>query len=103
MIMNDTKTNQDDVFFQEYTSEDAIRKYSKATAGYGISYLLNRDYKRVYLEALRQLPADVRKRGLRILEFGCGAGMNIINLIDMLKREGIPVLHAVGTDFSPVA
>jgi len=100
--MNNTKTNQDDVFFQEYTSGDAIRKYSKATAGHGISYLLNHDYKWVYLDALGSLPADVRKRGLRMLEFGCGAGMNIINLIGMLKREGIPVLKAVGTDFSPV-
>src|SRR5262245_34080614 len=100
--MNETKSTQDDVFYQEYTSDDAIRKYYKATAGYGISYLLSHDYGKVYLDALQQLPADVRRKGIRMLEFGCGAGMNVINLIAVLQREGIPVLQAFGTDFSPV-
>jgi SAM-dependent methyltransferase len=99
--MNKTNAAQDDVFFQEYTSPAALQKYSKATAGHGISYLLEHDYQQVYLEALAQLPPEVRRRGIRILEFGCGAGMNIIHLLGVLKREGIPVLKAVGTDFSP--
>jgi len=90
-----------DPFFQEYTSQDAILKYSRATAGYGISYLLDHDYKRIYLDALRTLPADVRKRGLRMLEFGCGAGMNLVHLTSILKQEGIDIKRAVGTDFSP--
>jgi len=98
--MNNAMTS--DPFFREYTSQDAIRKYSKATAGYGISYLLEHDYKRVYLEALRSLPEDVHRRGVRILEFGCGAGMNLVHLISILKREGIKVQSAIGTDFSPV-
>ena len=100
--MNETKSTQDDVFYQEYTSDDAIRKYSKATAGYGISYLLSHDYGNVYRDALQHLSPDIRKRGIRMLEFGCGAGMNVINIIAMLQQEGIPVLQAYGTDFSPV-
>jgi len=91
-----------DAFFQEYTSHDAIRKYSRTTAGFGISYLLDHDYKAVYLEALGQLPPEARQRGLRILEFGCGAGMNLLHLVPVLRREGIQVERAVGTDFSPV-
>ena len=36
-----------------------------------------------------------------MLEFGCGAGMNLLHLISVLRREGINVT-AIGTDFSPV-
>jgi SAM-dependent methyltransferase len=89
-------------FFKEYTSADAISKYTRETAGYGISYLLDHDYKAVYLRALDLLPADIRKRGIRILEFGCGGGMNLLHLVSVLSRQGIQVEQAVGTDFSPV-
>jgi len=91
----------DEVFFEEYTSGHAILKYSKATAGTGISYLLNHDYKDVYLGALEKLP-KVKERGIRMLEFGCGAGMNLIHLVAMLTQEGIKVQKAIGTDYSPV-
>ena len=60
-------------FFKEYTSPEAIYKYTSPTAGYGISYLLEHDYKEVYLQALgRLLPRELKERGIRILEFGCG-------------------------------
>jgi len=93
---------QTDTFFQEYTSQDAIVKYTRATAGYGISYLLDHDYKKVYLEALSGLSPAVRQAGIRMLEFGCGGGMNLVHLISVLKREGIRVERAFGSDFSPV-
>jgi SAM-dependent methyltransferase len=96
------KTNEIDPFFKEYTAQDAVLKYSKATAGYGISYLLEHDYKDVYIDALGRLPVSVQKEGLRVLEFGCGAGMNLLHLVGMLEGRGIPVGTAVGSDFSPV-
>jgi len=89
-------------FFKEYTSPEAISKYTRATAGYGISYLLDHDYKEVYLDALDLLPDQAKKRGLRILEFGCGGGMNLLHLMSVLNRQGIRVEQAIGTDFSPV-
>lgn len=89
-------------FFDEYTSHDAILKYTKATAGYGISYLLDHDYKSVYLKAIELLPPSVKARGLRVLEFGCGGGMNLVHLVSVLKQSGIRIESAVGTDFSPV-
>jgi SAM-dependent methyltransferase len=89
-------------FYEEYTSPDAITKYTRATAGVGISYLLDHDYKKVYLQALSGLPKDVKKRGIRMLEFGCGGGMNLLHLISVLKKEGINVEKAYGSDFSPV-
>lgn len=99
----DTKSfTQAEEFFREYTSRDAILKYSRQTAGSGISYLLDHDYKDVYLQALSLLPGDVLTRGIRVLEFGCGAGMNLVHLLAMMRRRGINVTAAVGTDFSPV-
>ncbi|HTE90835.1 MAG TPA: class I SAM-dependent methyltransferase [Terriglobales bacterium] len=91
-----------DTFFREYTSSDAITKYTRGTAGFGISYLLDHDYKAIYLKALDLLPPDVKQRGIRVLEFGCGAGMNLLHLVGVLNREGVKVLQGVGTDFSPV-
>ncbi|PYV66559.1 MAG: hypothetical protein DMG97_29305 [Acidobacteria bacterium] len=39
-------------FYLEYTSPDAILKYTRVTARAGINSLLDRDYKNVYLQAL---------------------------------------------------
>jgi SAM-dependent methyltransferase len=91
-----------DPFFREYTSQDAILKYTKATAGFGISYLLDHDYKQVYLEALKRLPQQVTQSGIRMLEFGCGGGMNLLHLVSLLTRYGFTIESAIGADFSPV-
>jgi SAM-dependent methyltransferase len=88
-------------FFRQYTSHGEILKYTKATAGFGINYLLEHDYKTVYLNALNFLPQQTREGGIRILEFGCGGGMNLLHLISVLNSEGIRVANALGTDFSP--
>ena len=103
MISTPTNISPDtDSFFREYTSQDVILKYTKATAGFGISYLLDHDYKNVYLQALALLPADMMRGPLRILEFGCGGGMNLLHLLTVLSRDGFNVEQAIGTDFSPV-
>jgi SAM-dependent methyltransferase len=93
---------QTELFFRQYTSKDTVAKFTKATAGFGISYLLDHDYQSVYLRALDLLPQQARERGVRMLEFGCGAGMNLIHVISLLSREGISLDSAIGTDFSPV-
>ena len=103
MISTETNTSMStDAFLRQYTSQDEILKYTRATAGHGISYLLDHDYKAVYLEALTFLPQRARDGGIRILEFGCGGGMNLLHLISVLNSKGIQVADAVGTDFSPV-
>jgi SAM-dependent methyltransferase len=88
-------------FLDQYTSENEISKYTRATAGSGINYLLDHDYKAVYLEAVGLLPQQTRQDGIRILEFGCGGGMNLLNLISVLSGKGIHIAQAMGTDFSP--
>jgi SAM-dependent methyltransferase len=94
--------SMDEAFYEEYTSHDALLKYTRATAGHGISYLLDHDYKNVYLRALERLPVETRSRGIRLLEFGCGGGMNLVHLVSVLTRAGIKIERAVGTDLSPV-
>jgi SAM-dependent methyltransferase len=101
-VMEMNSLTEADPFFREYTSRDAILKYTRATAGFGISYLLDHDYKQVYLDALARLPQHVRQDGIRMLEFGCGGGMNLLHLASVLSRDGFNIDSAIGTDFSPV-
>jgi len=88
-------------FLDEYVSEQAVRKYTTQTAGYGINYLLHHDYAKIYLDAARRCLNGSGARPLRLLEFGCGGGMNITRLVALLSEKGIPVERAYGTDFSP--
>jgi SAM-dependent methyltransferase len=89
-------------FFEEYTSEESIRRYTRKTAGHGISYLLDHDYGKIYLDVIeRYIPKSRLKAGLRLWEFGCGGGMNLLHLVSALGRRGLPVDFACGTDFSP--
>jgi hypothetical protein len=88
-------------FLEEYSSVDSLRKYSKETAGHGISYLLEHDYGDIYFGVIQnQIPKSRVQKGIRLWEFGCGAGMNLIYLVAALERRGMPVELAVGTDFS---
>ena len=88
-------------FVDEYDSDSGVRKYTSGTAGYGIGYLLTHDYARLYLEVVDSYLKTSPPKPLRVLEFGCGGGMNIIHLLTLLDRHGIPVDRAFGTDFLP--
>jgi SAM-dependent methyltransferase len=89
-------------FLAEYSAESNIRRYMTRTAGHGIRYLLEHDYADIYFGAIeRYLPKESTGKGLRIIEFGCGAGMNLLHLVSLLERRGIAVDYAIGTDFSP--
>lgn len=88
-------------FLEEYRSEASIRKYSTETAGNGISYLLNHDYAEIYLDVLENcIPKARQQKGIRMWEFGCGAGMNLLHLASLMERRGIRLDCAYGTDFS---
>jgi len=88
-------------FVEEYGSDAAIRKYTSETAGYGINYLLDHEYAQIYLGAIESHLKTSPPRPLCLLEFGCGGGMNIIRLVALLEKRGMPVECAYGTDFSP--
>ena len=88
-------------FLNEYTLEANIQKYGRETAGYGISYLLEHDYGDLYLDVLdKYIPKSILQTGIRLWEFGCGGGMNLIRFISLMERRGIPWECAYGTDFS---
>ncbi len=40
------------------------------------------------------------KKEFRILEYGCGAGMNLLYIFRLLLSKGVSVAAAIGTDFS---
>src|SRR5256714_14403123 len=77
-------------FLEEYSTLESIRKYTKETAGNGISYLLDHDYGQIYLDVLqRYIPKSSIQRGVRLWEFGCGGGMNLLHLVSTMERRGI--------------
>jgi len=89
-----------DVYLQEYSADEAVARYTSRTAGGGINYLLENDYAEVYLSTIRnflQIPSEIP---LRLLEFGCGGGMNIMTLLTLLECRARTVERAIGTDFS---
>jgi len=88
-------------FLKEYNADENVRRYVKKTAGHGISYLLDHDYGSLYLDVINSMSRSQKDSGgLRLLEFGCGAGMNLLHLVAMLERRGVAVESAYGTDFS---
>src|SRR5512137_142166 len=95
-----TYSNLNADFLKEYSAEENIRRYMKKTAGHGIRYLLEHEYGNIYLEVIDSyLAKSASGKGLRILEFGCGAGMNLLHLVSVLEQRGTPVEFACGTDF----
>ncbi len=90
-----------DKFLDEYVSEQAVQKYTTQTAGYGINYLLHHDYAKIYLTTVKTYLSAPDARRLRLLEFGCGGGMNITRLVALLNQKRVTVESAYGTDFSP--
>jgi SAM-dependent methyltransferase len=95
------KSNMREDFLKEYSAEETILRYLKKTAGYGIDYLLDHDYGDIYNAVVDNYIAKAKTgKGLRLLEFGCGAGMNLIHLVSILERRGVDVEYGCGTDFS---
>jgi SAM-dependent methyltransferase len=95
-----TSTLNDD-FLAEYSTAQSIRKYSKETAGSGIRYLLDHDYGEIYREVMAMyVPAERKNSGIRVWEFGCGAGMNLLHFVSLIDGAGFALELALGTDFS---
>jgi hypothetical protein len=89
-------------YFEEYSAEEAVQKYVSDTAGSGIGYLLEEVYGRIYDEQINKLIAQSGENAaFRILEYGCGGGMNLMCIIRHLLTRGLKLDFACGTDFSP--
>lgn len=100
-VSGDNPPKRNGEFLEEYSTEESIRTYTKETAGNGISYLLDHDYGKIYLEVLENyIPKSRKQKGIRLWEFGCGGGMNLLHLVSVIERRGISLDWAIGTDFS---
>jgi len=100
--MNNNKTSHLDVYLEEYTRQDIIARYISQTAGAGIAHVLTHVYAPIYIEAIHALISDRPKdHRLRVLEYGCGGGMNLLKIVETLQSQRAELDRAYGTDFSP--
>jgi SAM-dependent methyltransferase len=91
-----------DVYLDEYTRQEIIARYITWSAGAGIAYVLSHLYDPIYRRVIQDLVShSPRDHNFRILEYGCGGGMNLLKLIEILQSEGAQLETAFGTDFSP--
>jgi SAM-dependent methyltransferase len=90
-----------DVYMEEYTRNDIIAKYVGDTAGAGIAYILQHVYAPTYVSAIRDLISHRPKQHeFRVMEYGCGGGMNLLRIVELLRSEGARLERAYGADFS---
>jgi SAM-dependent methyltransferase len=93
--------NTMNVYLEEYSADEAVQKYVSNSAGSGIAYLLQHVYGPLYEDQIDEL---VKQNGdqaaFRVLEYGCGGGMNLIWIVRRLLDRNIKIDLAVGTDFS---
>jgi len=89
------------VYLEEYSADRTVQKYVSDTAGSGIDYLLQNVYGRVYADQINKLVAQAGDEGgFRVLEYGCGGGMNLIWIVRHLLDRSLKLDFACGTDFS---
>jgi SAM-dependent methyltransferase len=89
------------VYLEEYSADENVQKYISDSAGSGIAFLLQHVYGPLYEEQIDKLITQSGdKAGFRILEYGCGGGMNLIWIAKRLLDRQIKLDFACGTDFS---
>lgn len=99
--MSDLQTDAVDIFLDEYSQNDVIAKYLSKTAGAGIAHVLSEVYAPIYLTVVKALIAQRPKQHkFRILEYGCGGGMNLFKLIELFEQQGAHIETGFGADFS---
>lgn len=90
-----------EVFLDQYSRDDFIARYLSQTAGAGVAYALANVYTPVYLDVIRALIAQRPDQStFRVLEYGCGGGMHLLNLVDLFRKQGVDIDRAIGADFS---
>jgi SAM-dependent methyltransferase len=67
-----------------------------------MDHALKNVYQPIYRKVIQAILSErpVRHR-VRILEYGCGGGMNLLELVELFHAVGLRVENAIGTDFSP--
>jgi SAM-dependent methyltransferase len=79
-------------FLEEYSEDESVRKYISETAGKGIQYILSGVYGPLCARAIDAVRAESgRDRPFRVVEYGCGAGMNLLCIVGLLAAKGVPL------------
>lgn len=88
-------------YLEEYSSDETVAKYVSKTAGQGIEYNLARVYGPVYEHIIDAICAE-REQDVpfHVLEYGCGAGMNLLWITQLLSRKNRTLGEGIGADFS---
>lgn len=90
------------VYLDDYSQEHDIARYLSQTAGVGVAYVLEHVYGPIYSEVMESLITQAPgPQPFRVLEYGCGGGMNLLRMIELLQARGAKLDRAFGTDFSP--
>jgi SAM-dependent methyltransferase len=91
-----------DVYLEEYSSSNAVQRYVPKTAGSGIAYVLQNIYGPLYAKIANDLVGQkIGQTGFRVLEYGCGGGMNLLWIVRHILDRKLPIDLACGTDFAP--
>jgi SAM-dependent methyltransferase len=99
--MSQTGMNDRDAYLMEYTDYDGLDKYITNTAGKGIQYILTHVYGPLYSEIIDSIRIRAgTNKDFRVLEYGCGAGMNLHYIYKLLVSKNVSISAAIGTDFS---
>jgi SAM-dependent methyltransferase len=90
-----------DVFLAHYTQPGVITRYLPSSAAPGIHYVVKHVYGAIYHITIGTIAAcRPQHHEFRILEYGCGGGMNLLQLIQLFRAQGARLASAIGTDFS---
>ena len=94
--MSRSEMNDRDAYLMEYTDDNTIDRYITNTAGKGIQYVLAHVYGPLYSEIIDSICIKAgSNKDFRVLEYGCGAGMNLIYIVRLLFSKGVPIVEAM--------
>jgi SAM-dependent methyltransferase len=89
------------VFLDEYSRNHVITRYLNSGAAEGIVHALAHVYGPIYSDVIDTLIGlRSRQHKFRLLEYGCGGGMNLLKLIELMRQQRVEIDVAVGADFS---
>jgi SAM-dependent methyltransferase len=103
-LVNDCEVENElrNIYLVEYSQPTVIARYLSDTGVPAFTYLVRTVYTSIYQEIVKTLVShNPERHGFRILEYGCGGGMNLVQLIRLFQAQGAQLTEAIGTDFSP--
>jgi SAM-dependent methyltransferase len=84
-----------------YTQPEVMTRYLPSSACPGVGYAVSHVYGAIYQSIIGSIVAHrPQHHEFRVLEYGCGGGMNLLQLIQIFRAQGVGLTSAIGTDLS---